>query len=151
LEYLKYKKVVVETPLKKPSDLGWSETLTSETIPRRSSSIQDILPPFSVVKNPDNFIITFDVNFTTQVLTKFKKSKRFEEIHNLINKLHVDGMGNKEISNYLNSNNIKTPTGKEYTRQLIGMYLYKSRKIDRRLKHSELKLTNIRFWVYDQF
>ena len=24
-----------------------------------SSSIQDILPPFPVVKNPDNFIITF--------------------------------------------------------------------------------------------
>jgi len=116
-----------------------------------SSSIQDILPPFPVVKNPDNFIITFDVNITTQVLTKFKKSKRFEEIHNLINQLHEEGLGNKEISNYLNSNNIKTPTGKEYTRQLIGMYFYKSRKIDRRLKHSELKLTNIRFWVYDQF
>ena len=102
-----------------------------------------------MVKNPDNFIITFDVNITTQILTRFKKSKRFEEIHNLINKLHVDGMGNKEISNYLNSKNIKTPTGKEYTRQLIGMYLYKSRKIDRRLKHSELKLTNIRFWISD--
>ena len=104
-----------------------------------------------MVKNPDNFIITFDVNITTQVLTKFKKSKRFEEIHNLINKLHEEGLGNKEISNYLNSNNIKTPTGKDYTRQLIGMYFYKSRKIKRRLKHSELKLTNIRFWIYDQF
>ena len=104
-----------------------------------------------MVKNPDNFIITFDVNITTQVLTKFKKSKRFEEIHNLINKLHEEGLGNKEISNYLNSNNIKTPTGKDYTRQLIGMYFYKSRKIERRLKHSEFKLTNIRFCIYDQF
>ena len=104
-----------------------------------------------MVKNPDNFIITFDVNITTQVLTKFKKSKRFEEIHNLINKLHEEGLGNKEISNYLNSNNIKTPTGKDYTRQLIGMYFYKSRKIEKRIKHSELKLTNIRFWIYDQF
>jgi hypothetical protein len=122
-----------------------------ENFPLQSSSIQDILPPFPVVKNPDNFIITFDVNITTQVLTKFKKSKRFEEIHNLINQLHEEGLGNKEISNYLNSNNIKTPTGKDYTRQLIGMYFYKSRKIERRLKHSELKLTNIRFWIYDQF
>ena len=102
-----------------------------------------------MVKNPDNFIIAFDVNFTTQVLTKFKQSKRFKEIHKLINQLHKEGMGNKEISNYLNSNNIKTPTGKDYTRQLIGMYFYKSRKIERRLKHSELKLTNIRFWVSD--
>ena len=121
----------------------------SKTIPLRSSSFQDILPPFPVVKNPDNFVVTFDVNITTQVLTKFKKSKRFEEIHNLINNLHKEGMGNKQISDYLNSHNIKTPTGKDYTRHLIGMYFYKSRKIERRLKHSELKLTNIRFWVSD--
>ena len=94
-------------------------------------------------------IITFDVNLRTQVLSRFRKSKRFEDTHNLINQLYEEGMGNKEISNYLNSNNIKTPTGKDYTRQLIGMYFYKSRKIERRLKHSELKLTNIRFWVSD--
>ena len=54
-------------------------------------------------------------------------------------------MGNKEISNYLNSKKIKPPTGKEYTRQLIGMYFYKSRKIERRLKHLELKVTKIQF------
>ena len=56
-------------------------------------------------------------------------------------------MGNKQISDYLNSHNIKTPTGKDYTRHLIGMYFYKSRKIERRLKHSELKITNIRHWI----
>jgi virulence-associated protein VapD len=53
-------------------------------------------------------IIAFDVNLRTQVLSKVRKSKRFEDIHNLINKLYEEGMGNKEISNYLNSNNIKT-------------------------------------------
>lgn len=58
-------------------------------------------------------------------------------------------MGNKQISEYLNSHNIKTPTGKNYTRQLIGMYFYKSRKINRRFKHSELKITNIQFWFPD--
>ena len=115
----------------------------------QSNKFKEIRPPFPVVKNPDNFVVTFDVNITTQVLTKFKKSKRFEDIHNLINQLHEEGMGNKQISDYLNSHNIKTPTGKDYTRQLIGMYFYKSRKIERRLKHSELKLTNIRFWVSD--
>jgi hypothetical protein len=113
------------------------------------SSIKEILPPFSLVKNPDSLIITFDVNLRTQVLSRFRKSKRFEDTHNLINQLHEEGMGNKEISNYLNSHKIKTPTGKDYTRQLFGMYFYKSRKIERRLKHSELKLTNIRFWVSD--
>ena len=110
---------------------------------------KDIRPPFPLIKKPDDLIITFDVNFTTQILTRFRKSKRFEETHTLIKKLHEEGMGNKEISNYLNSKNIKTPTGKDYTRQLIGMYFYKSRKINRRLKHSELKLTNIQFWFPD--
>ena len=128
-----------------------SKTPTYNSIPLLWSSIKEILPPFPVVKNPDNFVVTFDVNITTQVLTKFKKSKRFEDIHNLINQLHEEGMGNKQISDYLNSHDIKTPTGKNYTRHLIGMYFYKSRKIERRLKHSELKLTNIRFWIYDQF
>ena len=123
--------------------MRWSKRCTSKSNQLQSSSFQDILPPFPVVKNPDNFIITFDVNITTQILTRFRKSKRFEDIHNLINKLHEEGMGNKEISNYLNSNKIKTPTGKDYIRQLIGMYFYKSRKIERRFKHSELKLTNI--------
>ena len=119
------------------------------TTPLLSSKFKDIRPPFPLIKNTDDLIITFDVNFTTQVLTRFRKSKRFEDTHNLINQLHEEGMGNKEISNYLNSHKIKTPTGKDYTRQLIGMYFYKSRKIERRLKHSELKLTNIRFWVTD--
>jgi len=137
--------------LQKPSELIWSKTPTTRSIPSLSNKFKEILPPFPLVKNPDNFIITFEVNFKTQVLTKFKQSKRFEEIHNLILTLHNQRLGNKEISNYLNSNNIKTPTGKDYTRQLIGMYFYKSRKIERRLKHSELKLTNIRFWIYDQF
>jgi len=108
-----------------------------------------ILPPSPLVKNPDSLIITFDINLRTQVLSRFRKSKRFEDTHNLINQLHDQGMGNKQISEYLNSQNIKTPTGKDYTRQLIGMYFYKSRKIERRLKHSELKLTNIRFWISD--
>ena len=117
--------------------------------PSRSSCFQDTLPPFPVVKNPDNFVVTFDVIFTTLVLTKFKKSKRFEEIHNLILTLHNQGLGNKEISNYLDSQNIKTPTGKDYTRHLIGMFFYKYSKMNNRLKHSELKLTNIRFWILD--
>ena len=131
--------------------ITFSSRVQYKFIPSQSSSIKEILPPFPLVKNPDSLIITFDVNLRTQVLSKVRKSKRFEDIHNLINKLYEEGMGNKEISNYLNSNNIKTPTGKDYTRQLIGMYFYKSRKIERRLKHSELKLTNIRFWIYDQF
>ncbi len=47
--------------------IDWSETPTYNSTPLRSSSFQDILPPFPVVKNPDNLIITFDVNFKTKI------------------------------------------------------------------------------------
>ena len=102
--------------------ITFSCRVQSKFIRSRSSSIKEILPPFPVVKNPDNLIITFDVNFKTQILTKFKQSKRFEEIHNLILTLHNQGLGNKEISDYLNSHNIKTPNGKDYARHLISIF-----------------------------
>ena len=56
------------------------QTGTSKINPLRWSSIEDILPPFPHVKNPEDLIITFDVNLKTQVLTRFRKSKRFEFI-----------------------------------------------------------------------
>ena len=94
--------------------------------------------------------LEFSIEFqSNQLIYQKEYTKRQQIIYVLINQLHEERMGNKEISNYLNSQKIKTPTGKDYTRQLIGMYFYKSRKIERRLKHSELKLTNIRFWVID--
>ena len=76
----------------------------------RSSNIKATLPTSPAEKNLDNFVVISELNITTQILTKFKKSKRFEETPSLINSLHKEGMANKEISNYLNSNNIKTPT-----------------------------------------
>ena len=51
----------------------WSKTPTYNYTPLRSSSIKEILPPFPVVKKPDDLIITFDVNLKTQVLTKVRK------------------------------------------------------------------------------
>jgi len=61
--------------------------------------------------------------------------------------LNNEGLGNTEISNHLNLHNIKTPTGINYTPKLIGMFLYKYRKMNKRFKHSELKLNNMKFWV----
>ena len=92
-------------------------------------------------------LITFDVKFKTQVISKVQNNKRFKEIHNKILSLNNEGLGNTKISNHLNLYNIKTPTGIDYTPKLIGMFFYKYRKMNKRLKHSELKLTNIRFWI----
>ncbi len=104
----------------------------------RWSSIKEIIPPFPVVKNPNNFLVTFDVKLTTQILSKVRKSKKFEKIHNLIVNLHKERIGQYR--------DIKNPTGINYTPKLIGMFFYKFRKTNNRLKHSELKLSNIRFF-----
>ena len=61
------------------------------------SRFKDIRSPFPLIKKSDDLIITFDVNFTTQILTRFKKSKRFEDTLNLINQLHEEGLCKKEI------------------------------------------------------
>jgi hypothetical protein len=112
-----------------------------------SSNIEEIFPPFPLVKNPDSFLITFDVKFTTQVISKTVTLDKFKVIHDEILSLHNEGLGNTEISKHLNLHNIKTPTGINYTPKLIGMFFYKYRKMNKRFKHSELKLTNIRFFV----
>ncbi len=110
--------------------------------------LQEIRPPFPLAKNSNNLLITFNLKFRTQQFSIIPKTEKFVELHNCINALHTEGMGNKHIAEYLNSQNIKTATGREHTRHSIGMYFYKSRKIKRRLKHSELKLSNIRFFTY---
>ena len=93
-----------------------SYKVPSKFNPPRPSSIKEIIPtlPLPVVKTSYSLLIIFDVNFKTQVLSKFRKSKRFEEIYNLISILHNEELGNKEISDYLNFHNIKTPNGKDY-------------------------------------
>ena len=48
-------------------DTNFKKKNTTNISQLPSSSIQDILPPFPVVKNPDNLIITFDVNFKTKI------------------------------------------------------------------------------------
>ena len=111
------------------------------------SSIKEIKYPFPPVKNPDTLVVTFEVKFKTEVISKFPAIEKFKEVNRLISSLREDGMGNKQISDYLNSKNIKSPNGTEYSGNLIGSHFYKLKKRNNRLKHSELKLTNIRFWV----
>jgi hypothetical protein len=113
----------------------------------QSSSIKEIKCPFPPVKNPDTLVVTFEVKFKTEVISKFPAIEKFKKVNKLISSLREDGMSNKQISDYLNSKNIKSPKGTEYSRNLIGSHFYTLKKRNNRIKHSKLKLTNIRFWV----
>lgn len=67
----------------------------------------------------------------------------------MMKKLHNQGCTNKEISDYFNKNNIKSPTGKIYNPGLIWCTLdkYKKRKI--RMKTSEVKITDPSFYEFE--
>ena len=63
----------------------------------------------------------------------------------LINKLHSDGLNDREISDYLNSKNIKTPKGKTYYSELVFVTRSKFEKRNIRKKEFSYEIKNMRF------
>jgi len=65
----------------------------------------------------------------------------------LIYQLHLDGWSNLDISNYLNDNNILTPTGKKYYPNLIWSTLHKyKRRLDRKKNYRVVDIKE-EIWV----
>jgi hypothetical protein len=62
--------------------------------------------------------------------------------------LHDNGHTNKEISDYFNNKNIKSPTGKLYNPGLIWCTLSKLKKREVRMKQINVKITNPCFYEY---
>ena len=68
--------------------------------------------------------------------------------HELILKLHNEGLTDKEIAQYLNSKNIKTPKGKLYYQELVWVTRDKFLKRNRRKLDYQYELKNFRFESY---
>ena len=90
-------------------------------------------------------MITFQVKFTTKMLSINEIPNSFKRKHNIILDLHLKSYSNKEISQYLNDRNIKTPHGKDYYPSLIWSTIKKLKLRDKRLVHSPYELTNFEF------
>ena len=56
----------------------------------QSSSIKEIKYPFPSVKNPDSLVVTFEVKFKTEVISKFPAIEKFKEVNKLISSLRED-------------------------------------------------------------
>ena len=78
------------------------------------------------------------------VLIKSKKLGVFRLGHHRLSKLELmdelsnKGYSNKEISNYLNQHNIKTPKGLDYYPKLVWVTLFKYRRRQQRYFNDEV-------------
>ena len=87
--------------------------------------------------------IDFTATIRTSALSQFNlKGYRFEQIQKIL-KLKKKGLTDKQIADHFNSLNIKTPTGKNYTRQLVLMTRYKYNKRILRSKEYSVEVSPI--------
>ena len=93
----------------------------------------------------DEIHIEFSTTITTSSLSQFVfKGYRYEQIQKIL-KLKKKGLTDQQIADHFNSQNIKTPTGKNYTRQLVLMTRYKYNKRIKRSKEYLVKVSQIMF------
>jgi hypothetical protein len=85
--------------------------------------------------------IKFTTTITTKSLSQFSLTGyRNEQIQKIL-KLKKKGLTDKQIADHFNSLNIKTPTGKSYTKQLVLMTRYKYNKRIKRSKEYSVRTT----------
>jgi len=86
-------------------------------------------------------VIKFTASITTKALSQSSLiGYRNEQIQKIL-KLKKKGLTDKQIADHFNSLNIKTPTGKSYTKQLILMTRYKYNKRIKRSKEYSVRTT----------
>ena len=81
--------------------------------------------------------IKFTASITTKALSQFSLiGYRNEQIQKIF-KLKKKGFTDQQIADHFNSLNFKTPTGKNYTKQLVLMTRYKyNKRIQRSREYS---------------
>ena len=98
---------------------------------------------FRTTFGDEKFYFEYNVMVETTELGVFSLNPKRKQRLELIYDLHLQGWSNKQITDYLNSKNLKTlRTRKQYTTKLIWMTIHKfknrlSRKSDRILRIKE--------------
>jgi len=86
----------------------------------------------------DDLLLGVDVTVITRTLTLDELSEKYTSRLDLILKLSNQGLSNKEISDYLNTNGIRPPRTKEYTSKLIWVTLKKIRQREERTNDTKV-------------
>lgn len=91
-------------------------------------------------------VYSFRALVRSNALTLWNRSKSVEELHNLLLSLHFGGWSNREITDYLNANEIKPRRAKVWTIFNVGMALKKLRKRSERESSSPEIERSLRVW-----
>ncbi len=92
-------------------------------------------------------VVKFDVTVTTKSLSLNLIPDDQGNRHELIMKLHKDGLSDREISEYLNDCNILTPTGLEYYPKLIWETRKKLKNREKRRKDYDVQMGRMSFYL----
>lgn len=74
-------------------------------------------------------------------------SEEKEVRHRIILELHSNGLSDQEIADYLNSHNIRTPTGLTYYSILVWVTRNKLKKRENRKLTNSYEMGSIKFWL----
>jgi len=101
---------------------------------------------FPITYSWKNIVLEFDVKVTTKSLSmKYLPDENSSRLK-IINDLHVQGLTDVQISNYLNDKGIKTPKGKKYYYELVWVTRNKSNKRNDRSYERKIELTKLNIY-----
>ena len=85
-------------------------------------------------------------------LTLWNRRKHVENLHNLLLRLHFDGLSNREITDYLNTNNIKPRRTEFWTVKNVFMSLQNlrnryEREVSEPVIEKSLRITSERVFI----
>ena len=98
------------------------------------------------IKSLTDYTLGCDIYLTTRQLTVVTLNEEWEELLELIWKLHTQGMTNKEISNYLNTNGYKPRRTEKFSSNGVWGILKKYRIRKQKKEELDIRFENIGFY-----
>ena len=97
-------------------------------------------------KNLSEYMLGCDIHITTRQLTLVTLNEEWEELLELIWKLHTEGMTNKEISHYLNTKGYKPRRTEKFSGNDVWGILNKYKIRKQKKEELDIRFENIGFY-----
>ena len=97
--------------------------------------------------NISNITLGSIVSITSRKFTVCRLSDDWEELLELIHDLHINGMSNRDISDYLNSNNYKPRRTDKFSTKLVWSLIEKYKILPQKPNEVKIKVEEIGYWI----
>ena len=104
---------------------------------------------WSEIRNSNIFNVTLGciVSITSRKFTVCRLSDDWEELLKLIHDLHINGMSNRDISEYLNSNNYKPRRTDKFSTKLVWSLIEKYKIRLQKQNEVKGKVEEVGYWI----